>query len=77
VVPVVFFGTDPILLTIILLGRRMKRLEKTALFVGAHADDIELGAGGTVYKLRKDGWDIWFFILTFPEDPIKELERKT
>jgi LmbE family N-acetylglucosaminyl deacetylase len=36
----------------------------TALFIGAHPDDIEIGAGGTVAKLVGRDWDVWFLIMT-------------
>ena len=30
-----------------------------ALFIGAHADDVEIGAGGTIQGLVEEGWDVW------------------
>jgi LmbE family N-acetylglucosaminyl deacetylase len=39
-----------------------------ALFVGAHPDDIELGAGGTVARLTDAGWNVWLCILTSESD---------
>lgn len=38
-----------------------------ALFVGAHSDDIELGAGGLVARLRANGTEVYFLILS--DDP--------
>jgi LmbE family N-acetylglucosaminyl deacetylase len=44
---------------------------RTALFIGCHADDIELGAGGTVARLVSEGWTVWLCLLT------KEADRQT
>lgn len=38
--------------------------EKTAIFFGAHPDDIEIGAWTLAHKLSKNGWKLWFFIMT-------------
>src|SRR6266545_5891781 len=35
-----------------------------ALVIGAHPDDNEFGAGGTVGKLTAQGWDVTFIIAT-------------
>jgi len=37
---------------------------KRILCVGAHPDDIEVGAGGTVARLRRMGKEVWFLIIT-------------
>lgn len=37
---------------------------KRALVIGAHPDDNEFGAGGTVAKLTAQGWDVTFIIAT-------------
>jgi LmbE family N-acetylglucosaminyl deacetylase len=37
---------------------------RRALVIGAHPDDNEFGAGGTVAKLAAQGWDITFIIAT-------------
>lgn len=37
---------------------------KRALVIGAHPDDNEFGAGGTVAKLTSQGWDVTFIIAT-------------
>ncbi len=37
---------------------------RRALVIGAHPDDNEFGAGGTVAKLSEQGWDITFIIVT-------------
>lgn len=42
----------------------LENLSGRALFIGAHPDDIELGAGGTVARLTSAGWDILLCILT-------------
>jgi LmbE family N-acetylglucosaminyl deacetylase len=36
----------------------------TALFFGAHPDDIEIGAGGIAAKLIALGWKVYFCVLT-------------
>jgi LmbE family N-acetylglucosaminyl deacetylase len=38
--------------------------DKRALVIGAHPDDNEFGAGGTVAKLAAQGWEITFIIAT-------------
>jgi len=35
-----------------------------ALVVGAHPDDIEFGAGGTIARWTDDGWDVRYVIVT-------------
>jgi LmbE family N-acetylglucosaminyl deacetylase len=37
---------------------------KHALAIGAHPDDCEFGAGGTLAKLARDGWAITYIIVT-------------
>ncbi len=37
---------------------------KRALVIGAHPDDNEFGAGGTVAKLADQGWEVTFIIVT-------------
>ena len=36
----------------------------TALFIGAHPDDIELGCGGTLAKLSRKNWRLTALVLT-------------
>lgn len=43
-------------------------LKETVLFIGAHPDDIEIGVGGTVAKLAKQGYNVWWCILTAEAD---------
>lgn len=40
----------------------------SALFVGAHPDDIEIGAAGTVAKLVRSGWDVGYCVLAKEAD---------
>lgn len=37
---------------------------RRALVIGAHPDDNEFGAGGSVAKLTSQGWDVTFIIVT-------------
>ena len=48
----------------------------TALFFGAHPDDIEIGAGATVAKLVAFGWTVYFCILTTEADTEEARNRK-
>lgn len=38
---------------------------KKILIISAHADDMEIGCGGTVYKLIKEGKDVYQVVLSF------------
>lgn len=38
--------------------------KKTILAVGAHADDMDFGASGTIAKFIKDGWDAYYIVAT-------------
>lgn len=38
--------------------------QKRALVIGAHPDDNEFGAGGTIAKLTSQGWEVTFIIAT-------------
>src|SRR5579871_3698312 len=57
---------------------------KTALVVGAHPDDPDMGAGGTAALWSRDGWDFYYLVCTNgskgsanPEmDPIKLIEHR-
>ena len=42
----------------------MTQESKRALVIGAHPDDNEFGAGGTVAKLASQGWEVTFIIAT-------------
>jgi len=39
-----------------------------AIFIGAHPDDIEMGAGGTLVKLLERNWDVFACIVTDEAD---------
>lgn len=55
----------------------LNRLRKMkVLAVGAHPDDIELGAGGTVARHAKEGDEVYFLILTYGEKSGDEETRK-
>lgn len=48
----------------------------TVLFIGAHPDDIEIGAACTAAHLRNLGVDVWFMVLTREIDYSAYLLRK-
>lgn len=50
--------------------------QKTALFIGAHPDDLEIGAGGTIAKLCQDRWAVWLIIMTDDANPDIALKRR-
>jgi LmbE family N-acetylglucosaminyl deacetylase/Mrp family chromosome partitioning ATPase len=47
-----------------------------ALFIGAHPDDIEIGAGGTLVKLLEKNWDVFACIVTDETDPQVAVVRR-
>jgi LmbE family N-acetylglucosaminyl deacetylase len=51
-------------------------MHHTALFIGAHPDDIEIGAGASAAKLIALGWTVYFCILTEEQDQEKARRRK-
>lgn len=56
---------------------KLNTSSKVALFVGAHPDDIELGAGGTAALLAQQSWSVWFLILTSEHDEKVAQTRKS
>jgi len=46
------------------------------LAIGAHPDDIELGAGGTIAQHANEGDEVHFLVLTYGEKGGDKLERK-
>lgn len=49
---------------------------KTAIVVGPHPDDIEIGAGGTVSRLVRSDWRVELLILTTESDAAVSSRRK-
>lgn len=47
-----------------------------AIFFGAHPDDIEIGAGGTLRKLNRLGWETYVCVLTDDIDSEAAKERR-
>lgn len=52
-------------------------MENDILFIGAHADDIEIGAGGTAAKLAVNGHRVWVCILTEESDRQAATSRRS
>ncbi len=48
----------------------------SALFLGAHADDIEIGCGGTLAKMVALGWDVWMCVVTDDADRMLATTRR-
>jgi len=46
-------------------------MTKTLLAVSAHPDDIEFAAGGTMFKFKDDGYDIYLIVATNGENGFK------
>jgi len=46
------------------LKKRVIKITHTILAMGAHPDDMELEAGGTLAKFAKKGYDVYLLILT-------------
>lgn len=45
-------------------------MEKRALLVSPHPDDVEIGAGGTIARLKRSGWTVWeIYFCPCWEDP--------
>ena len=49
---------------------------KVLLAISAHPDDIEFAAGGTMFKFKKLGYDIYFIVATNGENGFK-IEHKS
>ncbi|HLZ61715.1 MAG TPA: PIG-L deacetylase family protein [Ktedonosporobacter sp.] len=41
-----------------------QELNKVAMVIAAHADDIEFGAAGTAARWARDGWDVYYVLCT-------------
>ncbi len=55
-------------------------MSRRLLAVGAHADDIELGCGGTIARALREGWEVHYLVFSiaresvpdgFPEDALR------
>ena len=44
----------------------MSKAKQSIVAFGAHPDDIEIGMGGTVAKLARNGYDVHLVIATLP-----------
>ena len=51
-----------------ILSMSHKNTIMNILAIGAHPDDIELGCGGVLLKVVKQGHKIWMYTLTRGED---------
>lgn len=61
------------------VSEELERIEEslfTALFIGCHADDLEIGAGGTIARMVESGWTLWGCILTAEADEQVVLKRQ-
>ncbi len=56
-------------------------MRPTALFIGAHPDDLEIAAAGTIAKLRSKDWNVLLIVMTDDSDPeqakIRRVEATT
>ena len=50
-------------------------MNKVLLAVSAHPDDIEFSSGGTMFKFKKLGYDIYFIVATNGENGFKIAHR--
>ena len=59
-----------------MLSLQTERL-KTILCLGCHADDIEIGCGGTLLRLLQEhsGLEVWWVVLSGEPDRAEEAER--
>jgi len=48
---------------------------KTVVAIGAHPDDLEIGIGGTLAKLRRDGAKVVMVVASIPKDFDVRLEE--
>jgi LmbE family N-acetylglucosaminyl deacetylase len=56
----------------------MDKTKQSIVAFGAHPDDVEIGMGGTVAKLARNGYDVHLVIATLPnftKIDIKEQRR--
>jgi LmbE family N-acetylglucosaminyl deacetylase len=49
----------------------------SAIFIGSHADDIEIACAGTLAKLSAAGWETWVCVLTDEKDPLIAQSRRS
>src|SRR4051794_40577938 len=67
------------MLLIPLIELLMQAKDRVILFLGAHCDDIALGAGGTLLRLKQTGVEAWLqgVVFTGGSDPVRRSEEET
>jgi LmbE family N-acetylglucosaminyl deacetylase len=53
----------------------LKNRPNEAIFIGAHADDIEIGAWSAAYKLIANKWKVFFIVMTVDSDANERLSE--
>src|SRR5438874_10974732 len=47
-----------------MVSEQQQEQKKVAMVIVAHPDDAEFGAAGTVAKWVREGWDVYYVLLT-------------